>query len=387
MTVKEILNSIPRSLTDKLAEETGINHSVQRLRGRVMLDLLLFGMIRSERISTRVLEELYSSKLFEIFSSKDAKHKTRHSSLADRLKTMPSEYFAEIFKWSYEHFFATHGTTKATKNLVRFDSTLIKISSALVDWGMKVGRKPNNTPRQVQLKVTLGLKGLFPKIVNIHTEQSYLSEENALKKVILDNGSNPDEIISFDLGLKSRKSLQTIDKQSINFVTKGGDNLRHKLISSKDELQQEQNGLRFIQDSQVKLYHGANELFDHEFRLVEVIDIESKKRLYFITNINELSAVQIAEIYRHRWDIEVFFRFIKQELNIKHLLSHSISGIEIQIYVTLLLAVLLTVFKVSNNLKGYKIPKIRFEDQLFFYIIEQTQEGEKILNQDQSLVS
>jgi len=84
MTVKAILNSIPGHLTDKLAEETGVNHSVQRLRGRVMLDLLIFGMIRSERLSTRVLEELYASKLFNVFSSKDKNHKTRHSSIADR---------------------------------------------------------------------------------------------------------------------------------------------------------------------------------------------------------------------------------------------------------------------------------------------------------------
>ena len=386
MTVNAILNSIPSHLTDKLAEETGINHSVQRLHGRVMLDLLLFGMIRSERLSTRVLEELYASKLFEAFSSKDKKHQTRHSSIADRLKAMSPEYFAEIFKWSYGHFFSTHGGSKKIKNLVRFDSTMIKISSALVDWGMKVGRKPKNSPRQVQLKVTLGLKGLFPKIVNIHTEQSYLSEENALKKVILDNGSNPDEIISFDLGIKSRKSMQTFDNERIKFVTRGGDNLRYKVISSKETLPKEQNGLRFIQDSQVKLYHGSNELFDHIFRLVEVIDIESGERLYFITNIDELSAVKIAEIYRHRWDIEVFFRFIKQELNIKHLLSHSINGIEIQIYVTLLLAILLTVFKISNKLKGYKIPKLRFEDELLFHIFDQIKVGEKIVSEDPNLV-
>jgi len=386
MTVKELLNSIPKELTDKLAEETGVNHSVQRLRGRVMLDLLLFGMIRSERLSTHVLEELYKSKLFESFSSKDKNHQTRHSSIAERLKVIPPEYFSGIFKWAYQHFFATHGGSKKTKKLTRFDSTMIKISSALVDWGMKVGRKPKNTPRQVQLKVTLGLKGMFPKIVNIHTEQSFLSEENALKEIILQNGSNPDEIISFDLGLKSRKSLQKFDNQQIKFVTRGGDNLRYKVINSKETLPKEQNGLQFIQDSEIQLYDGSNELFEHKFRLVEVIDTETDERLYFITNITKLTAVQIAEIYRRRWDIEVFFRFIKQELNIKHLLSHSTNGIEVQIYVTLLLAVLLTVFKVSNNLKGYKIPKLRFEDELLFHIAEQIREGDKIVKISQEPV-
>lgn len=382
MTVKAILQSIPRRLTDKLAAETGINHSVQRLRGQVMLDLLLFGMIRSERLSTRVLEELYSSKLFGAFSSKDKNHQTRHSSIAERLKVMSPEYFSAIFEWSYEHFSKTCKTPEKTKNLTRFDSSMIKISSALVDWGMTVGRQPKNAPRQVQLKVTLGLKGLFPKTFHMHTEQSFLSEENALKEIILENGSNPDEIISFDLGLKSRKSLQTFDNEHIKFVTKGAKNLRYKVISSKKELPKEQDNLRFIQDSQVQLYGDAHRIFQHIFRLIEAVDTQSGEKIYFITNIVDLSAVQIAQIYRHRWDIEVFFRFLKQELNIKHLLSHSINGIEIQIYVTLLLAILLTVFKISNNLKGYKIPKIAFEDDLLFHIIEQIKKGEQILNQE-----
>lgn len=386
MEVKAILNSIPRKLTDKLAETTGVNHSVQRLRGQVMLDLLLLGMIRSERLSTHVLEELYKSKMFEYFSTKDPGHQTRHSSIAERLKVISPDYFSAIFEWAYEHFLSTHQGSKMTKNLVRFDSTMIKISSALVDWGMKVGRKPKNSPQQVQLKVTLGLKGMFPKVVHIHTEQSYLSEENALKEIILHNSAQPNEIVSFDLGLKSRKSLQSFDNEGIKFVTRGGNNLRYKVIESKERLPKEQNGLRFIQDSQVKLYHGSNQLFDHLFRLIEAIDIESGERLYFITNIDQLSAVQIAEIYRRRWDIEVFFRFLKQELNLKHLLSHSINGIEVQIYVTLLLAVLLTVFKISNNLKGYKIPKLRFEDQLLFHIFNELKKGDKIVANAQNSV-
>lgn len=386
MTVKEILNAIPTHLTDKLAEQTNVNHSVQRLRGRVMLDLLLFGMIRSARLSTHVLEEFYNSKLFEIYSSKDANHQTRHSSIAERLKVISPEYFKALFNWSFSYFFQYHGGSKWMKKLTRFDSTMIKISSALVDWGMKVGRIPKNTPRQHQLKVTLGLKGMFPKSVNIHTEQKFLSEENALRKIILENSYEPDEIVSFDLGLKSRKSLQEFDNQDIKFVTRGGENLRYQVLSTKENLPKEQNGLRFIQDSQVKLYTGSNKVFEHEFRLVEAIDLETRQVLYFITNINELSAVQIAEIYRRRWDIEVFFRFIKQELNIKHLLSHSLNGIEVQLYVTLLLAVLLTVFKISNNLKGYKIPKLRFEDQLIFHIVDELQLGEKIVLKTQNQV-
>lgn len=215
MEVAEILRMIPKKLTDKLAEETGVNHSVQRLRGQVFLDLLLFGLINSERLSTRVMETFYNSKTFDYFSSKDKDHQTRHSSIADRLKVISPDYFKAIFEWAFDHFFPQFGGTKQAKKLKRYDSTMIKISSALVDWGMRVGRPPKDRPQQVQLKVTLGLKGAFPKEVKVYSTQDKLSEENALYDIIINSSHAPNEIISFDLGLKSRKSLQTFDKQHI----------------------------------------------------------------------------------------------------------------------------------------------------------------------------
>lgn len=381
MEVAEILSKIPKKLTDKLAEETGVDHSVQRLRGRVFLDLLLFGLINSERLSTHVMEEFYNSKLFEYFSDKDKDHQTRHSSIASRLKVISPDYFQAILEWAFDHFFDKFGGTKQEKNLKRFDSTMIKISSALVDWGMRVGRPPKDRPQQVQLKVTLGLKGAFPKEVNIYTNQKDLSEENTLYDIIINNSHKPDEIISFDLGLKSRKSLQEFDNEHIKFVTKGAKNLRYDLIRPHSKHLNENDQTRILQDSIVHLYTDGTDPLEHKFRLIEIEDIESGNTVYFITNIWELSALTIADIYRRRWDIEVFFRFIKQELNIKHLLSHSINGIKVQIYVTLLLAILLTVYTVSNNLKGYKIPKIRFKDELTFHIVKELVKVEKILEQ------
>lgn len=381
MEIAEVLRKIPKKLTDKLAEQTGVNHSVQSLRGQVFLYLLLFSLVNSERLSTRVMETLYNSRLFEYFSSKDKGHQTRHSSIADRLKVISPEYFKAIFEWAFEHFFDHFGGTKWEKKIKRFDSTMIKISSALVDWGMKVGRPPKDSPQMVQLKVSLGLKGAFPKDVKIYTSQNKLSEENALYDIITNSSDEPDDIISFDLGLKSRKSLQHFDNQKIKFVTKGAKNLRYRLIRPHSEDLNENEETRILQDSVVHLFADGQTEVEHEFRLVEIEDIESGQRVYFITNICDLPGLTIAQIYRRRWDIEVFFRFVKQELNIKHLLSHSINGITVQIYVTLLLAILLTVYTVSNNLKGYKIPKIKFRDELTFHIFLELIRGEKLIEQ------
>lgn len=68
---------------------------------------------------------------------------------------------------------------------------------------------------------------------------------------------------------------------------------------------------------------------------------QPEKEFWFITNNFELTAKEVADYYRRRWDIEVFFRFIKQKLNISHLVSLSKNAIEIMIYMTLITAMLI----------------------------------------------
>lgn len=86
---------------------------------------------------------------------------------------------------------------------------------------------------------------------------------------------------------------------------------------------------------------------------------QSENFFYFLTNDFELTAKEVADYYRRRWDIEVFFRFIKQELNVSHLVSLSKNDIEVMVYMTLIVAMLVLIYKKANNL-GYKTAKRRF---------------------------
>ena len=127
-----------------------------------------------------------------------------------------------------------------------------------------------------------------------------------------------------------------------------------------------------IRDSKVQLYTGIpiknkkgkiysrEKLVDTPFRLVVVESkLEEGKKYWFLTNYFKLSAKEIAQAYRRRWDIEVFFRFIKQELNVSHLVSLNKNGIQVMLYMTLIVAMLVLVYKKANNI-GYKTAKRRF---------------------------
>lgn len=378
LEVADLLKKIPTSKLEEIAKHTKVDWNVSRLRGEVMLDLLLFGMCRSNRLSTRVLEHLYNSSFFNCFSTKDDGHKTRHSSIADRLTQIPHEYFQSIFEWAWQYFSKEISSNKKSKLLSpihRFDSTMVCISSALVDWGMKVGAPPKKGFQKMQLKVTVGMKGLFPTSVKTFFEQNYLSEERALYEAIVAASPTKKDWVVFDRGLKSRAKFKKLDLQDIQFVTRGAENCRYKILRPhQSNVQLEKlntNETKFIQDSIVQLYSKGRTVVQHEFRLIEIEVIETGKRIFFITNIRDLNANEIADIYRQRWDIEVFFRFLKQELNIKHLLNHSQNGIQVQVYVALLLAILLTVFKTVNNISGYKIAKLKFEEDLLIHIVKE----------------
>ncbi|WP_410541875.1 transposase [Wolbachia endosymbiont (group E) of Neria commutata] len=70
--------------------------------------------------------------------------------------------------------------------------------------------------------------------------------------------------------------------------------------------------------------------------------------------------MQVTEIYRGRWDIEVFFKFIKQNLGYKHFLSHIINGMKVYIYMIIIMALLFLVYKTRNDLQGFKIALLQF---------------------------
>ena len=80
--------------------------------------------------------------------------------------------------------------------------------------------------------------------------------------------------------------------------------------------------------------------------------------------MKHLGAKDITELYKQRWDIEVFFKFLKQKLNFRHLMNRSENGIKIMLYATLIAATLLLVYKKKNKLSVIKIMKQRFVQEL-----------------------
>ena len=90
----------------------------------------------------------------------------------------------------------------------------------------------------------------------------------------------------------------------------------------------------------------------HPVRIIKAIKKSDGETISFITNLKKMNSKEISEIYKSRWQIEIFFKFIKQHLNFSHLLNRTENGIKVVMYVTMTAAILLAHYKKQKRIKG-----------------------------------
>jgi hypothetical protein len=369
MRAKELLNLISEETWNRLAIETQVNKKTKKLEGKIVFSLLLYSILNVKENSLRVMERTFSSYLFQRLQSKPIAAKVRHSSLAERLRTINVAFFEMLYQdclQSYAKYF-----DEKEKNILRFDSTIVSISAKLVDIGFICGGGHDNSR---QLKFTVGYSAL-PEYISFNHAPTFNSENVALKHALLDCKSTKDKIVLFDRGLQARDAYDAITDNNILFITRTNPNPRAVEVSeNKIKIPFQSADLIISEDSQKRLINRNGKKTKYAYRYIHTTHTKTSESIVFLTNIHTMNAEEIAAIYKRRWDIEVFFKFLKQELHFSHLLSRDENGIKVVMYTTLILSILLTVFKKLNNLKGYKIPKLDFalelEEELIKHIIK-----------------
>jgi hypothetical protein len=376
VSVNELLGFIPEALLSHLSTTTKVDHYSKVLHGKKMFYLLLYAILDNERLSQRTLEDTFNYSGFKTIFNLDESETVRRSSISERLSKIDSGYFKEIFEYMYDRFSESYSQSEREKyNLIRVDSTIVSEAAGKLKKGIdqKSGKK--------LVKYSVSFDGILPTGVEIFNTQSYSSEEKALPEAILEQVKKDTEhrnIYIIDRGLQSTRVMKDFTQKNVKFVIRSKENRKHVEIESliKEDQDLDIGDNLLIKDSIVNLYtgipvnnkrgkiHHREEKLENEFRLVIVKNKEQPEKVFwFITNDFELTAKEVADYYRRRWDIEVFFRFIKQELNVSHLVSLSKNGMEVMIYMTLIVAMLILIYKKANNL-GYKTAKRRFVMEL-----------------------
>ena len=364
MKAKEIIELIPEKLFNFLALETNVDYQVKKLTGESVFKLILFSMFESNKLSLRVMESILESSKFKCFAQIEDLS-VKYTSIRDRICTINVVFFERLFQEIFQIYNMELGEEKA---LSKTDSTYVGIASKLISIGMKNG-KSNDDKKFI--KYSINLKGSLPSSVKVFSNQSAVSEDIALSELIAQTDCITDNIVVFDRGLQSRKSYDKFTNEEKFFVTRGNVNVRFEVLENKEiPLIQEEKTVIIINDYIGFLFDKHNKKTKHKYRIIKAKIVESGEDIVFISNLLVEDAYFIAELYRQRWEIEVFFKFIKQHLNITHLVSRTENGIKVMLYITMILAMLIIVYKKKNNIKTFKIAKLKFAIELENEIIK-----------------
>lgn len=364
--VNEILRMIPEEELSKITEAVGADKSVKKLKARSLFKLLIFSYLRREVLSLRKLSDDLDDPALQALLAEDEAVSMWHSGIQTKLSNINIEFFEKIYDIVYEKASKLYSPEilESEYSIKRYDSTLIPVFAHHIS-GMKVG---NTSKKKNQIKFTTEFRDtLLPKMM-FFKDQKHLSEETALAEIVLAQGHTPNEVSVTDAGLKGRKTFALFDENAINFVGRLTKNPRFEAIEDINHPQQEKpDGLTFIRDSKVYLFESSkNKPFPHPFRFVEYRINKTGEKLSLVTNLFDLPPQEIAKIYRKRWDIEVFFRFIKQELDFEHFVSYNDNAIMVQVYTKLIVAMFILIFKEHNGILSYKKAKSLFFKELLY---------------------
>jgi hypothetical protein len=352
--VEDLLKLIPEDLLLDLAKETNVDYQVKKLYGRNVFNLLLFALIEKERIGLRGLEDMYGSRTFKtIFNLPASTKSAKYNSFSARLAKMNVEFFEQAYQSVYEQC--------SQYKITRVDSTMVCQNACKLEQGINVGSKKDG---KKQIKYTINLTNMFPSSVEVFTEQSCISENLTIPKAILKVlDKRKDNVFVFDRGVSDRKVFCELDKNDCSFVTRVQVDARHVVVEDHNPPSGLVVGnLTVLKDQRVYLYRTGPNVVEHPFRLIQTKS-EKNVQYWFLSNRFDLTIEEIIMIYKKRWDIEVFFRFLKQELNFSHLISVNKNGIKIILYMTLIAAMMILIYKRINEF-GYKTAKRRFSIEL-----------------------
>lgn len=218
------------------------------------------------------------------------------------------------------------------------DSTLIDVCLSLFPWA-----RFQRDQAAVKLHTVLDLRGSIPTFVHI-------SEGNTSDLTLLDRlAFEPGSFYVMDRGYVDFARLHTLHSAQAFFVIRAKSNMQYRCLSSQPV--DKRSGLRCDQRIALCGQFTADE-FPAALRRVKFYDVTNHKLLVFVTNHFQLPALSIAALYRCRWQIELFFKWIKQHLRIKAFFGTSQNAVKTQVWIAIAVYVLVAIVKKRLKLQA-----------------------------------
>ena len=294
--------------------------------------------------------------------------KLKHLGVSDSPKRSTLAYANAHRPWSlYQTVFeqllakcqlsvAARGTRKKFRfknKLVSLDASVIDLSLSLFDWAQFC-----RTKGAVKLHLLLDHDGYLPSFAVVTNGKT--SDIKVARRLRFERGT----VVVMDRGYIDYEWFVQLTHQGVYFVTRLKDNASFEVVENRPVA----SGSNILRD-QVVYFHGqAVPDREHFFRIVEVWNEEGQRSFIFLTNNFDFAATTIAAIYKDRWQVELFFKAIKQNLKIKTFLGTNANAVKTQIWTALIAMLVLRYLQLMSTF-GWSLSNLAalLRHQLFVY--------------------
>ena len=328
----QFLRLLPKNEFSRIVNKYKGDHRTKHFKCWDQMTCLILAHIRQEK-SLRNIDialNTHAKKLYHI-----GIHQAPKSTLADANEHRDYRIYEDFAKFlmlnAKREYADTELSLDVDNAIYALDASVIDLTLVLFPWAHF-----RKTKAAVKLHAMIDLRGNLPTFLMI--TDGKVHDVKAAPNVPIE----ADGIYLIDRGYVDFVWLASIHKQKAFFVTRLKDNIKWKRVISHPV----DKKLGLICDQEILLTtKNLKELYPERLRRVSFRDELQQRTLVFLTNNFELSAANIAALYKARWEIELFFKWIKQNLRVKNFYGTSSNAVKTQIWIAMIVYLTLAILK------------------------------------------
>jgi hypothetical protein len=332
----DLLRHFSRSDFDTIVSGLKADYRTRVLSCYDLFKTMIYGQA-SGCFSVREIEASMKANRNRLYHT-GLKQPIKRSTFCDALEKRPHQIFKHVFNTMSDKAQGIAGTMKKKfKDPLRIiDASIISVCINRFDWA-----KYRKSKGAIKLHLNLDGDNLIPFDAYITDGKTH--EVSMIPNLCKEKGV----VYAMDRGYVDYKSLYNIELQGSIFVSRVKSNTAYKRIHTNPHAK----GGPILSDVLIKLTGSVTqEYYPKPLRKVKYQDPLTGKVYEFLTNDLEREAQEIADIYKERWEVELFFKWIKQHLKVKSFWGTSMNAVYSQIWVALILAILLWINRTLNGI-------------------------------------
>jgi len=328
---------LPRRVFDRIVRKHNGNKYVRSFTCWNQMLCMVFGQLTS-RDSMRDLMlslEAHQPKFYHLGFGPTVTRRNLGKANEKRSYKIFEEFAYVLIDEARKSCYKTDFEINVEGNVFALDSTTIDLCLSIFWWAEFRKQKGG-----IKLHTLYDVKTSIPAFLYISNAKVH--DVNILDLIQYESGS----YYIVDKAYIDFRRLYKLHTQGAYFVTRAKNNMRFKRMYSKPV--DKTMGVRYDQIGKLETYYPKKDYPD-KLRRIKYYDQETNKELVFLTNNTSLEAIEIAMLYKKRWEVELFFKWMKQHLRIKSFWGTTLNAVKVQIYCAIMAYCLVAI--VGNKLK------------------------------------